>query len=290
MAHITRAWLRCVKHTARSVHPGAGELLAMREAQWSSEVESLRRMLATATEKEGGLERQLARRSLATEAGNKEDGVVHAGNAAHPPASSNVLRGVGPTPPDVAARAARHSAEAGVAGVAAPRPPLRWYTLAVRTSGARGAGGTSKVYVSLHGAAGSSARVDLPSHRGDFAAGREATFRMRAPALGPLQRLTLGVAADLAGPAGGWVPELIEVTDESAGEKRMPRGHSPVFFLLAFACLSARWRLTGVVFSTADKGWCAVQVSLCSFPAGGALVGLAAAGSAPWLPSGKTPA
>jgi hypothetical protein len=46
---IMRAWVRCVKHTARGTHsPGADELLAMREAKWRAENEALRKSLAEA--------------------------------------------------------------------------------------------------------------------------------------------------------------------------------------------------------------------------------------------------
>ena len=57
-----------------------------------------------------------------------------------------------------------------------------WYTVAVCTSEEEGAGlvptdGSAKVFLTLHGARGSSQRVQLPAQAGDFERGQEDVFR-----------------------------------------------------------------------------------------------------------------
>lgn len=63
-------------------------------------------------------------------------------------------------------------------------PPV-WYTVAVCTSEEEGAGlvpadGSAKVFLVLHGARGSSQRVQLPAQAGDFERGQEDVFRCEA--------------------------------------------------------------------------------------------------------------
>ncbi len=60
-----------------------------------------------------------------------------------------------------------------------------WYTVAVCTSEEEGAGmapadGSVKVFLTLHGARGSSQRVQLPAQAGDFERGQEDVFRCGA--------------------------------------------------------------------------------------------------------------
>lgn len=72
----------------------------------------------------------------------------------------------------------------------APAPAERvqqpvWYTVAVCTSEGEGAGlvptdGSAKVFLVLHGARGSSQRVQLPAQAGDFQRGQEDVFRWAA--------------------------------------------------------------------------------------------------------------
>lgn len=94
----------------------------------------------------------------------------------------------------------------------APAPAERvqqpvWYTVAVCTSEEEGAGltpgdGSAKVFLVLHGARGSSQRLQLPAQAGDFQRGQEDVFRWGALA-GPRQATLDRPAADMQ---QAWIP------------------------------------------------------------------------------------
>ncbi|PRW59715.1 lipoxygenase homology domain-containing 1 isoform A [Chlorella sorokiniana] len=108
----------------------------------------------------------------------------------------------------------------------APAPAQRvqqpvWYTVAVCTSEEEGAGlvpadSSAKVFLTLHGARGSSQRVQLPAQAGDFERGQEDVFRVQLPGVGSLEKLTIGLSG--AGEQAAWLVEQVEVTDEASGE------------------------------------------------------------------------
>lgn len=77
-----------------------------------------------------------------------------------------------------------------------------WYTVAVCTSDRRGASTDADVFLTLHGAAGTSPRVKLPSQSEDFERGQRDVFRLELPPLGRLQKLSIGHNNKGVGP--GW--------------------------------------------------------------------------------------
>lgn len=209
-----------MKHTSRSVRAGGGATTppplppppapAPAADDRAGEVQALRRALADAAAQEAALRRELAQQAEA--AAHAQEGLVQA--TAAPPSS-------------------RCQREPGAE--AAPAQPSQhqhnrscWYTIALRTSARGGGGTTAKAYVALHGTSGSSASVQLPSHRGDFAAGREAVFRVKAAPLGELRRLTVGVVGPRrgAGALPAWRLEAVQVTDESSGGRSCTAVHA----------------------------------------------------------------
>lgn len=85
-----------------------------------------------------------------------------------------------PSQPPPTQQQPEHGEEAAASAQRVQQPV--WYTVAVCTSEEEGAGlvptdGSAKVFLTLHGARGSSQRVQLPAQAGDFERGQEDVFR-----------------------------------------------------------------------------------------------------------------
>ena len=91
-----------------------------------------------------------------------------------------------------------------------------WYSLLLCTSDKPAAGTDADVFVTIHGAKGSSPRIKLPSSPEDFLRGNQDTFRMELKALGDVVRLSVG--HNNKGRHPGWYLDHAELTDEASGE------------------------------------------------------------------------
>ena len=91
-----------------------------------------------------------------------------------------------------------------------------WYTLLLCTSDKPAAGTDADVFVTVHGAQGSSPRIKLPSRPEDFLRGNQDTFTMELKALGDIVRLSVG--HNNRGRNPGWHLDHAELTDEASGE------------------------------------------------------------------------
>ena len=66
------------------------------------------------------------------------------------------------------------------------------YRLHITTGSMRGAGTDADVHISLHGSAGTTAAVTLPSRPEHFERGRRDSFVLQLPWVGELERVTVG--------------------------------------------------------------------------------------------------